>query len=214
MDYLRQLGILDPELFSYPITLIGCGGIGSPTALTLAKVGCSDLILIDPDSVEEHNLPNQVFRLEDIGRSKVSACKEIIADFSPCKVTAIQANVDHQPLAGIVISAVDSMAARRIIWEKLKFNTMVPLYIDGRIGGEVMELFTFQPFQITDIEFYEEFMFSDEEAAELSCTARSIMYTGFVIGGLIVSQLAKWLRQDKYFRRINFDLKTMTMVMA
>lgn len=219
MDHTRQLDILDPKLFRFPITLIGCGGIGSPTALILAKVGCPCLTVMDPDNVEAHNLPNQFFRLKDIGRDgssplpKAVACEEILAEFSPCHVTfMIEAFDGSQKLSGIVITSVDTMAARRVIWEKAKFNVEVPLYIDGRIGGETIEVFAIHPSQIEEVEFYEKFLFTDEKAAELPCTARSIMYTGFFIASIIVAQMAKWLRDERVSRRINFDLKTMTMV--
>lgn len=219
MDYTRQLDMLDPKLFRFPITLIGCGGIGSPTALVLAKVGCPCLTIMDPDIVEGHNLPNQLFRLGDVGDSsrsplsKVTAAKEILAEFSPCDVIpAIEAFDGSQKLSGIVISGVDTMAARSVIWKSVKFNINVPLYIDGRIGGETIEVFAVHPSQIEEVEFYEKWLFPNEKAAELPCTRRSIMYTGFFIASLIVAQLAKWLRDERISRRINFDLKTMTMV--
>lgn len=224
MNHQRQLDILDPKLFRFPITLIGCGGIGSPTALLLAKVGCPCLTLMDPDTVEEHNLPNQLFRLTDVGNiqkkesrplPKVIALMQLIEEFSECHITPLCQTFDgKQKLSGIVISGVDTMAVRKVIWEKVKNNIEVPLYIDGRIGGETIEVFTIHPMHLKDIEFYEKWIFPDDKAAELPCTARAIMYTGFLIASFIVSQVAKWLRDESVSRRINFDLKTMTSVIV
>lgn len=215
MNFQRQLDILDPRCILYPITLIGCGGIGSPTALVLAKIGCPNLILMDPDTVEDHNLPNQLFPLVDTDKPKVDACKEMVLAFADCSIRTMPAAFDGiQDLSGIVISGVDTMKVRQQIWEKVKFNLGVPLYIDGRIGGEIIEVYTIQPSQIEDIEFYEKFLFPEEEAAELPCTARAILYTGFVAAGLIASQLKKWLKGgEKYYRRVNLDLKTMTSLL-
>lgn len=215
MNYHRQLDILDPDMVSsYDITLIGCGGIGSPTALALSKIGCQKLTVIDPDIIEEHNLPNQLFHISDVEKHKVEACKNIIRQFSDCAVNAIPSVFDGSyELPGIVISGVDSMASRRKIWEKIKFNLNVPLYIDGRIGAEIIQIYTIQPCQIDDIEKYEKFLFSDAEAAKLPCTAKAIMYTGFVVAGLIGSQLKKWIKKEQYFYRISLDLKTMSVVL-
>lgn len=213
MDYLRQIDILHPEEICFPVTLIGCGGIGSLTALALSKLGCPKITLFDPDVVEEINIPNQVFRLSDIGKAKVLACKSVIQEFSECEVTAIPSAFDqNHNISGIVISAVDTMASRLIIWEKMRYNIDVPLYIDGRLGGEILEVLTIQPSQIADIDFYKAFLFTDSEAAKLPCTARNIIYTGFAISAFIVSQLKHWLRKEKYYRRVNFDLRTMTSV--
>lgn len=220
MNHQRQIDILDPKLFRFPITLIGCGGIGSPTALLLAKVGCPSLTLMDPDIVEAHNLPNQLFRLTDAGSKdefsplpKVIALKQLIKEFSECQITPISQPFDaSQKLSGIVISGVDTMASRKVIWERVKYNIDVPLYIDARIGGEVIEVFSIHPMHFEDIEFYEKWIFPDDKAAELPCTARAIMYTGFLVSSFIVSQVAKWLRDEKVFRRMNFDLKTMTSI--
>lgn len=214
MNFRRQLDILDPNAIVYPVTLVGCGGIGSPTALTLAKIGCQNLTLIDPDTVEEHNLPNQLYHLSDIDKQKVEACESMVRQFSNCEINMIpeMLNGNHS-LSGIVISGVDSMKSRQEIWEKVKYNLDVPLYIDGRIGAEIIQVYTIQPSQLKDVELYEKSLFSDQEAVELPCTARAIMYTGFVIAGLIGSQFKKWVKNEQFFRRISFDLKTMTIVL-
>jgi len=68
-DYWRQLDIVSSEELDFPITLIGCGGIGSPVAMALVKMGCGQISLYDPDCVEAHNLPNQMYRLEDVGEA-------------------------------------------------------------------------------------------------------------------------------------------------
>lgn len=210
MDYLRQLGILDPKNIIFPITIIGCGGIGSFTALLLAIMGCPRLTLVDPDSVEDHNLPNQLFPKSAKGQKKVEACRDLICQFSNCLVETIQDKFgDCQP--GIVISGVDSMKSRKEIWEKIKFNPDVPLYIDARLGAELVQVFTVQPNSIEDIEMYEKFLYPDESLQELPCTARAIIYTGFSVASLIGSQLKKWLNDNKYPRRLSFDIHTLTL---
>jgi len=215
MSFLRQLDILNPNEILYPVTIIGVGGIGRAVTETLAEMGCRKIILYDPDIVEEHNRPNQAYREKDINRLKVEAAKEIIQEFAEwCQVTTIPEKFENQKLLeGIVISAVDTMESRKEIWKAVRYNVNVPLYIDGRLGGEIIQVFTVRPCQIEDIEIYEKALFPDENAAQLPCTAQQIIYVGKIAGGLITSQLKKWLKQEKYNLEITFDLVTMTLLL-
>lgn len=211
MNFLRQLDILNPDMIVYPITIIGVGGIGSPAAWILAKMGCKDITLYDPDIVEEHNLPNQLYRLGDVNKSKVEAVRENILQFAKTEITAIPEPFEGQALEGIVISGVDSMQARQDIWRNIRYNLSVPLYLDGRMGGEIVQVFTMRPSQLEDIEVYEKSLFSDKEASNLPCSAQTIIYSVMVLGGLIASQIKKWIKKEEYSPKITFDLKTMTL---
>jgi len=113
MEFLRQLDLVNPETLDLPIHLIGCGGIGSFAALALSKMGAQRLHLYDPDAIEEHNLPNQLFRLRDVGRPKVEALREILEEFAGAPVEVMSIEVEAQRMTGIVIAAVDTMRARR-----------------------------------------------------------------------------------------------------
>lgn len=72
--YSRQSTL---SLLSYDYAVVvGLGGIGNWVALDLALSGqVRNLILIDPDTVEEHNLNRTIFRYCDIGAYKVDAVK-------------------------------------------------------------------------------------------------------------------------------------------
>lgn len=209
MNFLRQLDILNPELIIYPVTIVGAGGIGSPTAFLLSKMGCKNITLYDFDTVEEHNRPNQIFRAQDEGKSKTEAMKEIIGDFAEwCEINTISEKIEEKTsLSGIVISAVDSMKSRKTIWESARYNTDVPLYFDGRIGGEFIEVYIVRPCRIDDVEEYEDSLFSDEEADERPCTEQGIIYTGMGVAVHIAAQLKKWLKGEECNRRIAYDFK-------
>lgn len=214
MNFQRQLDILDPDMIVYPVTVIGLGGIGRPVSETLAEMGCKNLTLYDPDSVEEHNRPNQAYQKEDIGKLKVDATKEIINQFAEwCETLTVAERFEGQrPLEGIVISGVDSMKSRQVIWQAVRYNLNVPLYIDGRIGGEYMQIHAVRPCRLEDIESYEKTLYSDENASRAPCVRQNIIYVGKIIGGLIALQLKKWLKQEQYNRRIDFDLKTLKIL--
>lgn len=214
MDYFRQTDLYDPNRDLNPkITVIGCGGIGSQAALMLATMGVKKITLMDFDIVEEHNRPNQGYREKDIGRPKVEALKEIIGEFAEgCEVTAINEKFTDQDLEGVVIMAVDSMEAREMIWKKVKRNLNIMLCIDGRLAGEYLEVFTIRPNGLEDIEYYEARLFSDEEAAELPCTAKGIIYIGGMIASFITNQIKKWAKEEEIIRKISFDPVMMTLL--
>jgi tRNA A37 threonylcarbamoyladenosine dehydratase len=60
--YIRQQELVNQERPANPqVTVIGCGAVGSFTALSLCKSGIGHLTLIDPGTVNQENLPNQFY---------------------------------------------------------------------------------------------------------------------------------------------------------
>jgi len=142
MDFLRQLDLVRPEALEAPVAVVGCGGIGSFAALALAKMGCAHLTLYDDDRVEGHNIPNQLYRPGDVGRPKAEALAEIVRAFTGTTPRAALERVEGQRLEGLVVAGVDSMRARRSLWQRsVRYRAAVPLFLDGRIGAEVIRLY-------------------------------------------------------------------------
>lgn len=200
VSYADQTDIFNPATFTWPVHVIGVGGIGSALVLPLIKLGLSSkLHLWDPDRVEPHNIPAQlIYRPTDIGKLKVEAAADTLAGFSEgkCEIVCHSEYVGPStPLDGVVISGVDSMAARYDIWEGVRYNVEVPLYMDGRIGGEQMQLFTLNPSNYEAVVFYEtEWLFPDEEGSDLPCAARTVIHPPTVLAGHIIAQLTRFAR--------------------
>ena len=90
---LEDFSIQDQEnLLKKEITIIGCGGLGSPLSVYLAASGIGRINLVDPDKVEIRNLHRQVFfQEEDIGKFKVDVLKDHIERLnSHCKVNTFK----------------------------------------------------------------------------------------------------------------------------
>jgi len=212
VDLRRQLDLVTEEALLTPIAIVGCGGIGTFAALALAKMGCRDLTLYDDDRVEGHNIPNQLYRVEDVGKAKVDALAEILKIFAGLSPSIRRERVDGQRLMGIVVAGIDSMKARKTLWQKsIRYRASVPLYLDARMGGEVARLYTIRPADPDDVRFYERTLYEDTEAFEPPCTAAAIIYNGFSIAALIASQVKKFLMGEGPRREILFDLKTLTL---
>lgn len=213
MEFLRQLDLVKPEALETPVHLIGCGGIGSFAALALGKLGCFNVHLYDDDRVEEHNVPNQLFRTTDVGRSKVDALAEILEAFAGIQARRHLRRLDGERLQGIVVSGVDSMAARKAMWTKsVRHRASIPLYLDGRLGAEVCRLYAIRPADPDDVRCYEKSLYDDREAMPLSCTAGAIIYTGFAMASLMADQVKKFATGELCPREILYDMKTMTLV--
>ena len=206
----RQLDLLDLKLSSTPITIIGAGATGSFTALTLAKMGFSELTVFDLH-VEENNLPNQFYRTSDIGKPKVLALQEIIRDFEGIEIKARNEKYRGQRLSGIVICCVDSMDTRLLIWNFVKMNTDIKLYIDLRMGTEVMQMFSVNPIDLSQCKDYEQTLFPSSEALPVRCTAKTIMYTVLSIASFLASQVKKFVMKEPISLQVVFDLKTVTL---
>jgi molybdopterin/thiamine biosynthesis adenylyltransferase len=212
-DYWRQLDIVSSEELDFPITLIGAGGIGSPLALALVKMGCRQLALYDPDTVEAHNLPNQMYRLSDVGKPKVEALAELLGQFGIPKLTIQREAVAEQALRGLVISAVDSMASRQQIWHGcVRYRAAVSLYIDARMGGEMCRVFSINPTDPDDVDAYEATLHSDEDSAEEACTAQAIIYNTFAVAALAANQVKRHARGQPLERDVLLDLATLTLL--
>jgi molybdopterin/thiamine biosynthesis adenylyltransferase len=215
MDFSRQTDLVDIEALETPVTLIGCGGIGSFTALALAKMGCVHLTVYDDDLVEEHNIPNQLYRLSDVGQLKVERLADIIKGFTGTGIDARPERVQGQRLQGIVVSGVDSMEARRQIWDRsIRFKAGVAMYIDARMGAEVSRIYTVRPADPDHVRFYERTLYSDDEAWQFPCTAQAIVYTGFGIASLVAAQVKRVAMGETCKREIIFDQKTLTCFTA
>jgi molybdopterin/thiamine biosynthesis adenylyltransferase len=200
MDYGDQRAIFDPSEFSWPVHIIGVGGIGSALFLPLLKLGISELHVWDPDVVEPHNIPAQLlYRQSDVGISKVE-CLRAFGQWieAECEVVSHRQPVtEDTELSGIVISGVDSMASRKQIWEAVRRNaTDVAFYLDARIGGEQFELYSLCPCDPKESQTYEDnWLVSDEQTLELPCAARTVIHPPVVLAGEVVAHLTRFYRQ-------------------
>jgi len=203
IEYTRQLDLLNLERLKIPITIIGAGAVGSFTALALAKMGASDLTVFDPDTIAPHNLPNQFYRIEDLGKSKVIALHEIISDYAGIEIKAHPEKFITRALKGIVIVAVDSMDERKKIWHQVKRNIHVPLFIDTRMGAEVARIYAVNP--LADAEGYDRSLYPSTEALREPCTRRAIIYTVLGLSAWVGQVVKKFLSHEPFPKEIVLD---------
>jgi hypothetical protein len=191
---LRQRDIVPPEqLANCRATVIGVGAVGRQVALQLAAMGVPWIQLIDFDVVEVVNLACQGYLEEDLGKPKVQATADL------CRRLNSQIDVQiiperfrrRQEIGNTVFACVDSIATRKILWESVRDRTS--LFIDGRMAAEVLRVLAV--YDQASAAHYPTTLFSAEQAYAGACTAKSTIFTANICAGLMVSQLARWLRR-------------------
>lgn len=115
MNITKSFEFFDPSTIDARIHIIGCGSVGSTIAENLARCGVGKMTLYDFDTVEAHNVANQMFRAADIGRQKVDALVDIIKEINP-EVEGIKIKPEGwngELLSGYIFLCVDNIELRR-----------------------------------------------------------------------------------------------------
>ena len=137
--YTRQLDLINIEELNFPIHIIGAGGIGSWTALLLAKMGCPNISIYDNDTVEEHNIASQFFKQNQLGGQKTDSLSSNIEEQTGIILNA-KINIDEEQITeGLIIIAIDSIEERIRLANIYKDRNVY--IIDGRMGGLQLEIY-------------------------------------------------------------------------
>lgn len=219
--FSRQSGIIRPDELNFHVFMVGAGGIGSWTALSLAKMGLKKLTVMDFDIIEEANLAPQFYNQkhnelpkvlalanrinEEVGREMLIGFNLKWEDYKEREQYFLENDIN------ILIMAVDSMDARIKIWNDIKFSGL-DLIIDGRMAKEMMEIFAIYPSNEEQIKFYEQHLFPSSTVEHIPCTERAVAYNQFVIAGLIGSIIKKHAKKELETKRILFDLYSLSLI--
>jgi len=114
------------------VGVAGLGGLGSTVAIALARVGVARLTLIDFDTVDASNLNRQQYFVEDIGRLKTEALKDIIARINPfVEVFAVNERVTAQNASelfaecSLVAECFDNPQSKAVLINNIGDKTVV-----------------------------------------------------------------------------------------
>lgn len=200
----RQMEIIDTDKLTMPVTIIGCGAIGSFLGLQLAKMGMTRITAYDHDVVSIENMSNQFFRFKDIGKNKAHALDHLIYDFTGVQITSVADKFGPDYVStrsGIIVVAVDSMEARRMVYESIKEkNFDVKYIIDPRMSAEHFTMYVIDPHSTKDQESYEKTLHSDSEGVQERCTAKSTVYTASLGAGLVTKAVKNIIMRQPYPR--------------
>lgn len=186
IDHTRHSGIFNANGVS--VTLIGAGGIGAITGITLAKMGVPYIHIYDDDLVDLVNIATQFHKVSDIGTPKAVALAGAIYEYAHIEPPTSQVRADAKTVfeTQYVISAVDSIAARKEIWEAVKLSKP-RYYLDARMGAEQFQLYTIPLADEDKVNMYDELMqrSSDDLIPDAPCTSKATIYTANIAAGFI-----------------------------
>jgi len=209
--FVRFRDIIPAErMANLRVAMIGAGGIGAPTALALAKMGVSHLEVWDSDKVAEENLGPQMYPERAVGKFKVNTLKSFLRGQAPwCHVTAhaeLYTENTHCE-ADVIIAAVDSLHARKMIWGTVD-REACGLYIDPRMGAEILTIHSVDP--SVDAAWYEPTMEGEPLAAK--CTAKATFHCGLVAGALTAQAVKAWVVGERRLAEYTLDLRFISLL--
>lgn len=203
-DYQRQMSFYTPNS-AHKVLVIGAGSIGSYIVFGLVRMGVKNITVVDFDSVENHNLPNQFFSEHQLPEQegtllKVYALESSLRQFMPDTMASVNLKTVPMPIQdcikdvnGIaytaIFTAVDKMDVRKWVWNEIRNgNLTTKTLIDPRVGGLYANIFSISMGNSLAMQTYEKNLWNDAEIEELPCTARSIIDTTFTVSGECISR--------------------------
>lgn len=209
--YKRQTLLFDPQTApETTVVVVGLGNIGSHVSLLLARLGVSSIALYDPDKVEIHNVASQAYTEAEVGILKTDAIAVKIRDINPeCNILAIpkkftgKEHILRPP--SILIIGVDSMKERQKIHGGMRKNYFPNLVVDGRIGGNQLEVYCCSTWD----SWKETFV---EKASQDPCGGRYICYVSSVIAGVIVNNVKRHIQGQQLVRWFNMHMDTLDIL--
>jgi hypothetical protein len=202
VSFLRHAGWVSPEFLTDPVTIVGCGAVGSNIALTAAKMGFTRFQLFDNDDVEPHNLPNQAYDVEHIGMPKVEALSGVLRRFNP-EVEVVLHNrfftkEDASLLSGPLVIATDTMKSRKEIYEAFNNNVFVEHVFEVRLGFDYGELNIVDPLNSKQCQSWYNTLRDDKDIPEGPCNLKIITtLVGLVSNYAVHSMCAKYAARSK-----------------
>jgi len=211
LDTRRHVELFDADSFTTQIHIIGAGATGSWLTLMLAKLGIKGNLInvYDFDTIEEHNIPNQAYDVDDVGRLKVEALREEVYNKTKANINIHNAKFTDGRLSGYVFIMTDTMKSRKQIWERsIKMKQSVKLLIEPRMGLDLGRIYNVLPIDTEHIRQYEDTFYTDEEAETSACgTSQSVITTSTAVASMCVRQLINHHAEVELDNEIIVDFK-------
>lgn len=212
----RQADLIPEEALGQTIRIIGAGAIGSWVALSLAKMGFERIAVYDGDEVTIENMNCQFYPYKAIGHNKAEYLQKLIKGFANVDIVASREYLNAEDYVfnepNLIISAVDSMAARKMIWEMAK-RDKCKYFIDPRMGAESSLLYVMSPTDAKDISSYEKTLYSDDNAVQERCTAKATIYTANLLAGQVCKAVKDIVVKKPYTRISQWNIAENACIM-
>ncbi|ABW32201.1 HesA/MoeB/ThiF family protein [Acaryochloris marina] len=151
--YSRSKGLLETSILNASnVGLIGLGSGGSSVAIELAKAGVGKFILVDFDRLELSNISRHICGINDLGRFKTKAIKDLLLAKNPyieVETYEVDINTDLSKVSkelkqcNLIIGATDNNRSRFNINQFALDHSITTIFgraITRAVGGDVLRV--------------------------------------------------------------------------
>ena len=196
---LKKIGpIGQKKLLTSKILIIGMGGLGSPAAIYLARMGVGNIGIVDNDKIDLSNLHRQIlFDKQDIKKNKVQIVKTKLNRInSDVKIDTFNTNINEKNIDRIakkyslIIDGSDNFKTKFLLNDYCIKNKKI--LIIGAINKFDGHIFTFNFKNKNNPclrDFYQEEIMTDEI---LNCEYEGIIGTvAGIVGTMLANEVLK-----------------------
>ena len=196
---LKDIGILgQKKILSSKVLIVGAGGLGSPVAEFLSRVGVGSIGIVDNDRVSLSNLHRQsLYNTSDIGKFKVKIAKDKIKKINPnTKVTIYKIRLNNENFKKIIngydyiVDGSDNFTTKFLLNDYcLKFKKILVTGAISKFDGH-MFTFNFKNKKVPCLRcFFQESNISDDL---LNCESEGILGTiAGIVGTIQANEVLK-----------------------
>lgn len=203
ISIIRHQEIFDPTGFTMPIHIVGAGATGSRVWLALVELGLTNIRVYDFDTVEGHNLANQIYLHEDIGKLKVQALHDYYTRKTgaepPREMEFINIRIDRLNSRyiqeGITFLLTDTMASRKEIYNAITDYDGNCGMIETRMASSYGDIYTVNLFDFKARAAWLKTLSDDEETEVSTCgSSISVGPTASIIANMAVWQMINLIK--------------------
>lgn len=214
MNLTKSYEFFKPESVRGRVHILGCGSVGSTVAENLVRCGVTKIDLWDFDTVEAHNVANQMFRGQDVGKPKVEALRDILVEINPDVERDIVLHPDgwkDELLSGYIFLAVDSIDIRKKVVELHNGSVYVNAVFDFRtlLTGAQHYAADWSNYKMKQ-DLLKTMQFTEEEAAEASPVSAcgvtlGVATTVRIVAALGVNNFLNFVKGEGIKKFVQFD---------
>ncbi len=185
-----------------PVLIAGVGAGGSEIALRLAKLGVTNITVVDFDTVSIENVGPSLYGEKHVGMKKVDACAALVKELSAgIDIRALDAKIEDVELEGAVFICVDSMALRKQLVAKCTGNEKVQRIFEGRMGAYYLMGHSLDPKNESHHEYWKRYTPDDEDMRPvlMGCggTPASVGPTAAIAANFLVELFIQWWADER-----------------
>ena len=214
------------EVRNIKVSIAGLGGIGSWTALLIARLSPNNMLVYDNDSIESANLSGQLYDKSSVGELKANCTYINILKYSDCyNIGIYNCRFDkHIPVINpILICGFDNMKSRREAFQAWlnQLSTINAkedsLFIDGRLSAETFQIYCIRGNdEYGKNKYMNECLFDDKDADSEICSYKQTSFCASMIASYITNLVVNFcdIKADNYRPLpfyVEYDARTMLL---